>query len=430
MLEMIAESYTVHGSWVRRNLTLGSTQFACRIKDISALENSAPPWERWWRSYLRGSRPNFDGPPIGNLSIVDLFCGCGGLTLGVQEAACAAGLRTFVRLALDIDREGLEVYAENFAPQKTLCTDAGRVVDFKVVGWADTARFAYPPEPIHSALRAVKGSVDLVLAGPPCEGHSNLNNRTRRADPRNLLYLDAIAAAVAMNASAIIVENVTEVLKDRSRVVDTAIALLAGSGFRTTHGVLSADELGLPQTRKRFFLVGSRQGIIDLGTIAKCFARPPTTVRWAIEDLADTRVDSVIDSVPVLSSENRRRIDYLFENNLYDLPDHMRPQCHRNGHTYPSVYGRLHWDAPAGTITTGFVTPGRGRFIHPSQRRPLTAHEAARLQGFPDWFRFGIQGGPDPTRNALAKWIGDAVPPLLGYVAGLSVLGGTAEKKG
>lgn len=427
---MIAETYTADANWIRRRLTLGARRFASRIEDISTLGNGTPPWERWWRSYLRGARPDFNGTPIGNVSIVDLFCGCGGLTLGVQEAVRAAGLRPFVRLAVDTDHEALRVYGANFTPQEALCADAGNVVDFKIVGWADTARFAYPPDPIHRALRAAKGCADIVIAGPPCEGHSNLNNRTRRADPRNLLYLDAIAVAVAIDATAIVVENVADVVNDRSRVVDTAIALLKERGFQTTRAVLAADEQGLPQTRSRFFLVGSRKDVFDLQDVATSLAKHPTTVRWAIEDLVDVGADPVMDSVPALSSENRLRIDYLFDNELYELPDHMRPHCHRSGHTYPSVYGRLRWDGPAGTITTGFVTPGRGRFIHPSQRRPLTAREAARLQGFPDWFRFRVDGASAPRRNALAKWIGDSVPPVLGYVAALTVLSGILGEKG
>lgn len=427
---MIAESYTADGERILRQLAIGGKEFVSWIEDISAMGDAAPPWGRWWRSYLRGARPRFDATPIGNLSIVDLFCGCGGLTLGAQEAVRAAGLRPFVRLAVDTDREALKIYAANLAPQEVLCTDAGNIVDFKVAGWAESARFAYPPEPVHGVLRAATGCVDLVIAGPPCEGHSNLNNRTRRADPRNLLYLDAIAVAVAVDATAVVVENVPDVVNDRSRVVDTAIALLEERGFRTTRAVLAADELGLPQTRSRFFLVGSRKDVFDLQQLARTLRKPPSTVRWAIEDLVDVNADPVMDSVPVLSSENRLRIDYLFDNELYELPDHMRPNCHRNGHTYPSVYGRLRWDAPAGTITTGFVTPGRGRFIHPSRRRPLTAREAARLQGLPDWFRFRLDGSPAARRNALAKWIGDSVPPLLGYVATLSVLSGILREKG
>jgi DNA (cytosine-5)-methyltransferase 1 len=427
---MIAESYQAGAGWVRRELTIFENQFASRIEDVSALGDCSPGWQKWWRSFLRGVRPRFEGASTGSLSVVDLFCGCGGFSLGAREAASALGLRPFFRLAVDVDRNALGVYAENFNPQDLVCADVGSVVDFKIVGWGRTARFGYPPEPIHSALQAATGKVDLVIAGPPCEGHSNLNNRTRRADPRNLLYLDAIAIAIAMEAKAVVVENVAEVLKDRSQVVETAIELLESVGFKTTHAVLSADELGLPQTRKRFFLVASRRSVLDLREIASSLKKLPATVRWAIEDLVEVEGDPMMDGVPALSPENRRRIDYLFDNNIYELPDHMRPSCHRNGHTYPSVYGRLRWDDVAGTITTGFVTPGRGRFIHPSKRRPLTAHEAARLQGFPDCFRFRVDERSGPTRNALAKWIGDAVPPLLGYAAGLSALGGFAGKKG
>jgi DNA (cytosine-5)-methyltransferase 1 len=426
---MIAECYTADGEWIRRELIIGGRTFASRIEDVSHLENGASPWSKWWRSYLRGARPALDGPPMGNVSIVDLFCGCGGLTLGAQEAARAVGLRPWVRLGVDTDKEALAVYAANFGPERTLHTDTGSLVDFQIVGWAKDARFAYPPELLDSALEAVRGSVDLVVAGPPCEGHSNLNNRTRRADPRNLLYLDAVALGIAIGAKAIVVENVPEILNDRSRVAETALALLRTCGYETTRGVLASDELGWPQTRRRFFVAGSRSGVLELEDVARSLAKEPTTVRWAIEDLVDATEDPVMDSVPALSAENRLRIDYLFDNDLYDLPDHMRPACHRNGHTYPSVYGRLRWDSPAGTITTGFVTPGRGRFIHPSRRRPLTPREAVRLQGFPDWFEFRVGHAAVPKKNALAKWIGDSVPPILGYSAVLSAVWGLLPER-
>ncbi len=421
---MIAERYSHDGQRIKREVTLGGRIFPSLIEDVSELGKEAPPWSKWWRSYLRGARPEFQGHAVGSLSIVDLFCGCGGLTLATQEAARATGLRPAVRLAVDIDKEALAVYARNLRPERTLHADTGSLVDFHIVGWARDARFAYPPQLLNRALRAARGGVDLVVAGPPCEGHSNLNNRTRRADPRNLLYLDAVATAIAIDATAIVIENVPDILNDRSRVAETAAALLARSGYDTTQGVLAADDLGLPQTRRRFFLVGSRTGVLDLQQVARSVGKEPTSVRWAIEDLVDATEDPVMDSGPVLSEENQLRIDYLFDNDLYDLPDDKRPACHRNGHTYPSVYGRLRWDSPAGTITTGFLTPGRGRFIHPSRRRPLTPREAARLQGFPDWYEFRAEDVAVPKKSALAKWIGDAVPPMLGYVAILSALHG------
>ena len=139
-------------------------------------------------------------------------------------------------------------------------------------------------------------------------------------------------------------------------------------------------------------------------------------VTWAIGDLIEAAGGGVFDIAPEPTEANRRRIDYLFDNDLYDLPDAERPDCHRNGTSYTSVYGRMPPDRPAQTITTGIGSPGQGRFIHPTRRRLITPHEAARIQGFPDWFSFAVKGR-EPSRKELAKWIGDAVPPFLGFVA-------------
>ena len=147
------------------------------------------------------------------------------------------------------------------------------------------------------------------------------------------------------------------------------------------------------------------------------------TLREAIGDLVDAQKKSFMDEVAMLSSENQARIDYLFDHKLYDLPNKVRPDCHKNGHNYPSVYGRLDWDKSSPTITTGFVSPGRGRYIHPSRRRVITAREAARIQGFPDTFVFA-PNGETPPRKLLAKWIGDAVPSWLGYAGTLTALSG------
>ncbi|GIK31882.1 MAG: hypothetical protein BroJett009_08740 [Armatimonadota bacterium] len=111
---------------------------------------------------------------------------------------------------------------------------------------------------------------------------------------------------------------------------------------------------------------------------------------------------------------------------VYDLPLHLRPPCHAGGTTYESVYGRIRPDGPFPTITTGFLTPGRGRFIHPCELRTLTPSEAAFVQGFPAWYDFGEDG--ELSRKLLAKWIGDAVPLPLGYVAAMAVLPGMLGK--
>ena len=125
------------------------------------------------------------------------------------------------------------------------------------------------------------------------------------------------------------------------------------------------------------------------------------------------------DTASATSEKNAERIDFLFDNGLYDLPNRHRPACHRNGgHSYVSMYGRLRWTRPAQTITTGFGSMGQGRYVHPQRRRTLTPHEAARLQTFPDWFQFG----DETPRGVLATVIGNAVPPLLTVELGRIVI--------
>ena len=128
-----------------------------------------------------------------------------------------------------------------------------------------------------------------------------------------------------------------------------------------------------------------------------------------------------MDVLPVLSDDNRRRVEYLFDNDLHELPNDQRPECHQNGTSYRSVYGRMRADKPAPTITGGFLSPGRGRFTHPTEPRALTPREAARIQGFPDTYSFSLPQG-EPGRTHLARWIGNAVPMPLGFAAGLALL--------
>lgn len=102
--------------------------------------------------------------------------------------------------------------------------------------------------------------------------------------------------------------------------------------------------------------------------------------------------------------------DWLIDEDEYDLPNPMRPKCHHDdSHTYNAMYGRLAWDDPAPTITTGFGSMGQGRFVHPAKPRTITPHEAARPQTLPDFFDLDMTKG----RGAWATVIGNAVPPLL-----------------
>ena len=107
----------------------------------------------------------------------------------------------------------------------------------------------------------------------------------------------------------------------------------------------------------------------------------------AVGDLVDRESSEDFDLPSRLSPENEQRVKYLIENDVWELPDEERPVCHQDGnHTYGSIYGRIYANQPSQTITTGFLSPGRGRFTHPTRARGLTPHEGARLQGFPDDF--------------------------------------------
>ena len=381
----------------------------------------------WWKSYLDGAVPSPIGGLTETLRAVDLFCGVGGLALGLRQLAAQAGQRVVTELIVDQDASAVDVYSANHDTRLRRTSSTRSLVDFRVRGWGETARFVYPPELLDQEASRAAQQVDLLMAGPPCQGHSNLNNRSRRNDKRNELYLTVPAFAVALGARTVIIENVPGVIHDSSRVVDTARGLLLSEGYEITSGVIAADTLGWPQTRRRFFMVARREGApIDLGYVARCLSdQRRRSVLWAISTVGRSlnSAHGVLDEVTAHSPENHSRINWLFDNSAYDLPMSERPDCHQKGTTYNAVYGRMKPGDPAPTITTGFMSPGRGRFIHPIRRRTLTPREAAILQGFPSTYRFVTDATQPPTRSQLAKWIGDAVPMPLGYAAALSALG-------
>lgn len=427
----LLETYAFDGPNVVR--TLNAPNGPCSSGVENRADKDLPPAAAWWQSFLRGAKVYTDAsravlPPLRS---VDAFCGCGGLTLGATQAAIATGRRLESVAAIDVDGDGLAVHQANFGTKLLMHTNASSLVDWRVHGEGAASRFAYEPEILNEDLASEVGKIDIFLAGPPCQGHSNLNNKTRREDPRNLLYITAVALGVGLKARSIVMENVPEVVNDKSDVVNSAKALLKASGYEwIDSGVLATDHLGGAQTRKRYFLIASRiavsEGDVHIKDVASSLKQEPRPLSWAIGDLLHEFTKelgtTIMNTTPVMSAENAARIKHLFENDVYDLPDAERPDSHKNGHTYPSVYGRMYWTKPSQTITTGFLTPGRGRHIHPIRPRVITPHEAARIQTFPDTFNFVVDAAHPPSRAGLQKWIGDAVPPLLGYAATLPLM--------
>jgi DNA (cytosine-5)-methyltransferase 1 len=336
---------------------------------------------------------------------VDLFCGCGGLSLGMREGCLAIGRRFESVLAVDNVPSILEVYKANFSPKQAYESNIWTILDGQLGARLTSKEKAH-----------LKGldQIDILLAGPPCQGHSDLNNHTRRNDKRNRLYERVGRFAEIVQPKHVLVENVPTIVHSRDRALGDTIDLLTKCGYRVDTGVVDLSELGVPQRRKRHVLVASRNGSISIeGVIDKYRVSRVRDVEWAIGDLEAERANGIFTRPSRHNETSLRRIDYLFENGLYDLPNELRPPCHQDGrHSYKSMYGRMRYNEPAQTVTSGYGSPGQGRFIHPTQRRTLTPHEAARLQFLPDFFDFSSAR----RRTILADMIGNAVPMKLAYV--------------
>lgn len=401
-----------------RSVVTAAGEFRSIRRCEDALEDAE---SAWWSDFLAGGKEHPERQR-GSVSVVDLFCGAGGLSLGANLAASALGLGVYYEFAADADPLSLGIYKANHKPRFATDESVANLVSYQLSSKTGTAVYTHKPRILDEDLELLEGSIDLLLAGPPCQGHSTANNKTRFNDPRNLLYQAVPAIAVGLGIPAVVIENVPGVTASREGVVKTTVELLESNGYKVTARVLKSDLLGWPQRRKRYFLVATLGwDPVPMQEIESALARKTRPISWALEDLLDSPEDSIMTEPPIISAENRRRIDFLHDYDLYDLPNSERPECHREGTTYRAVYGRLKWDEPAPTLTTGFMTPGRGRYVHPLRRRTLVPREAARLQGFPDSYRFE-HAQEALGRSAIAKGIGDAVPSPLGFAAVLAAL--------
>jgi DNA (cytosine-5)-methyltransferase 1 len=338
---------------------------------------------------------------------VDLFSGCGGLSLGLQEAGRRNGVPVDVALAVDIEPQALSVLADNLAPSAAIVADLSTLLAPHI-----DARVSDQ----EAELVAAVGRVDLLVGGPPCQGNSNLNNRTRRTDPRNLLYGRMARAAAIFGPRTVLIENVPSVRHAAQNVVTATQKQLTGLGYRVAEHVLDSTVAGVPQRRRRHLLLAIDNTVdIDPQRLlhdfaAACPQHTERTVKWAIGDLRNQVVRGLPggihrDAPGRLTATNKDRIAFLFREGLYNLPNAQRPKCHQGQHSYVSMYGRLRWDEPAQTVTSGFGSPGQGRYVHPSQRRTLTPHassDISRLVRFLVSFLTRCLGKDDRQRRATS----------------------------
>ncbi|WP_158259559.1 DNA cytosine methyltransferase [Photobacterium sp. GB-72] len=320
------------------------------------------------------------------MKVIDLFSGLGGLTIGAYEAAQHLDCQFEIVLASDMNSFCNDVYNHNFEVKNF---HADNIVDLDL-------------------KKIKKEKIDYLFAGPPCQGNSDLNNKSRRIDPRNNLYLETLKVIDHFQPEHFLIENVPNVIHSSQGVVKTVSNILSNK-YNIREYVVDFESLGIAQTRKRHILLGSKKLIPDdiFNNIYLKFQKK--TLRDVISDLVNCSEIDIYNTPSRMTKINKERVKYLLDNNLYDLPNEYRPKCHQGNHSYKSMYGRLNWDKPSQTITGGFGSMGQGRFLHPSKARVITPHEAARIQGIPDWYDFSIVS----SRGALQQMIGNAVPPIL-----------------
>jgi DNA (cytosine-5)-methyltransferase 1 len=258
--------------------------------------------------------------------------------------------------------------------------------------------------------------IDLVVGGPPCQGFS-IQRIGEDKDTRNNLVLTFGQLVAEFHPRMFLMENVPGLLGKRGQALTAAFQEeLSKAGYEVEAIVVNAAAYGVAQIRRRVIFAGWRRGEPRLMIPAPRLSEGEYVSVWeAIGDLPpppkDLNSSDPLHKRSRLSPLNQRRIELIPPGGgMEDLPVDLRVNCHKNGagrigHRY--VYGRLSPDKPAGTITARFDSFTRGKFGHPKEPRNITLREGARLQSFPDEFKF------TGTQEEIASQIGNAVPPLL-----------------
>jgi DNA (cytosine-5)-methyltransferase 1 len=351
------------------------------------------------------------------LRLVDLFAGCGGLTRGFLDVNLSDQVQAeyHVLAAVEADRAAAATYAANFGRD--------HLHPIKIEDWER--------EDIPSA--------DVVIGGPPCQGFSNLGRRDP-SDPRNVLWREYARTLERIRPDYFVIENVAAFFRSpqwsllQAEVEDGSLI-----DYVLQASVLNAADYGVPQTRKRAVVIGRRRAMPPL-RVGDEESEERSTVRDALACLSSYVSPDAIALPPVyfefdgvelpgafktsdlhltrsIGDVARQRIESVPPGgNRMDIPDHLLPDCwrrHRKGSL--DVMGRLRPDRPAVTIRTEFMKPEKGRYLHPTEQRPLTHAEAALLQTFPMDFQWC------GSKVAIAKQIGNAVPVGLARAIGTAI---------
>lgn len=328
--------------------------------------------------------------PKRKIVAVELFCGCGGLTKGLRNA----GIR--VIKGIDMDKTAKKTYEKNNPSSIFVQADIKKM----------------------SALELMEGvdrrGADLLLAGcAPCQPFSKHTNSSGTDKRRSLMqcFADMISQ---IKPEYILAENVPGFQKNTNPYHTRFLQTLDKHGYNYDERIINAAEYGIPQSRIRYVLLGSKNHSIAIpdGSYGKG-KRKFRTVRDAIEKYPEIDAGQSCNipnhTARNLSERNLKRIKLTPEDggSRRDIPEEMTLRCHREHSGHTDVYGRMFWDAPAPTLTCRCNSLSNGRFGHPVQNRAITVREAATIQTFPKGYVFYSC----ETRNAIH--VGNAVPVLL-----------------
>jgi len=358
---------------------------------------------------------------------VDLFSGAGGLSEGFREAGF------WIVFAIENDQNTAATYAYNHTRNKHKYRTEVLHKDISEVDF----------EKLHNRIKNTTGSgVDVVIGGPPCQGFSRANMRTRNSsNPLNQLVSHFICAIKGLKPRVVVMENVADMeVFEKGLFVEKLKAEFENNGYEADWKILMAAEYGVPQRRRRFFFIAVREGLTIKFPKPLIPQNAYVNVWDAISDLPELTTGNKVDELSyrrnknltpyqtMMRKKNNGRVqnNYVSENsdlvvrryahipqggNWRNIPDHLMLNYKDKTRCHNYIYRRLKEDEISIVITHY----RKSMLIHPRENRGLSVREAARIQSFPDHFIFK---GPLISQQ---QQVANAVPPLLAKAVAKSV---------